>query len=147
MQVDVAFLRNNPNLCLKKIIRTVENMELSHLLHNISSLSGKEFTCKFCNRSFEYKHLLKNHELIHLFPYECTICCKRFTRSHHLQTHMVLHNLEEVSVGTNPKNSNFEHSNFRISELRTPRTYLKNCQSNSNLRVRTSNFLCSMKYS
>ena len=72
-------------------------MELSHLLHDISSLSGKEFTCKFCNRSFGSKHVLKNHELIHLFPYECTICCKRFTRYHHLQTHMVQHNLEEVA--------------------------------------------------
>ena len=50
--------------------------------------------------------------------------------------------IDRTSVGTNSKNLKFEHSNFGISELRTPRTYLKNCQSNSNLRVRTSTFLC-----
>ena len=44
------------------------------------------------------------------------------------------------SVGTNPKNPNFEHPNFGISELRTPRTYLKKYKSNSNFKGRTSNF-------
>ena len=46
----------------------------------------------------------------------------------------------QSSVGTNPKNPNFEHPNFGISELRTPRTYLKKYKSNSNFRGRTSNF-------
>ena len=44
------------------------------------------------------------------------------------------------SVGTNPKNSNFEHSNFGMSELRTSRTYFKKYKSNSNFKGRTSNF-------
>ena len=45
-----------------------------------------------------------------------------------------------ISVGTNPKNSNFEHSNFGMSELRTSRTYFKKYKSNSNFKGRTSNF-------
>ena len=77
MQVDVAFLRNNSNLCLKKIIRIDENMELSHSLHDISSLSGKEFTCKFCNRSFAQKGDMDRHEsAVHegKKPFKCELC-------------------------------------------------------------------------
>ena len=44
----------------------------------------------------------------------------------------------EVSVGTNPKSPNFEHPNFGMSELRTPRTYPKKYRPNSNFK--TSNF-------
>ena len=45
-----------------------------------------------------------------------------------------------ISGGTNSKNPNFEHPNFGISELRTPRTYLKKYKSNSNFKGWTSNF-------
>ena len=48
--------------------------------------------------------------------------------------------LPTSSVGTNPKNSNFEHSNFGMSELRTSWTYFKKYKSNSNFKGRTSNF-------
>ena len=44
------------------------------------------------------------------------------------------------SVGTNSKIPNFEHSNFGMSELRTPRTYGRKFKSNSNFKGRTSNF-------
>ena len=59
--------------------------------------------------------------------------------SHHLE---ILLSIDDaiISVGTNPKNSNFEHSNFGMSELRTSRTYFKKYKSNSNFKGRTSNF-------
>ena len=44
------------------------------------------------------------------------------------------------SVGMNSKIPNFEHSNFGMSELRTPRTYGRKFKSNSNFKGRTSNF-------
>ena len=58
----------------------------------VSHTREKQFSCKYCQKSFGLKHNMKTHEKIHEGGgYHCSYCDRTFSQNNTLQDHEMKH--------------------------------------------------------
>ena len=88
---------------------TIFDEKIKNLEHVRHKENGKQYSCKFCLKKFQYPTKLEEHERIHIGdkPFACKYCEKKFTHLHHLQGH------ERVHSGERPYKCTYCDKNFR----------------------------------
>ena len=94
--------RSKTAFCLKYLLANVcADVSFSHIcfifisaiLEKVIQQSHKEYSCRYCSKTFQFRSQLALHEIIHTGekPYSCDVCGKSFNRRNNLKVHQLTH--------------------------------------------------------